>query len=363
MKKFFFFLFLFVVLMGYSAELDWNPAALRPGDVLQIQVFRVSELSLSVRVEADGCFSFPQCGEIQAAGRTTREVARELTEQIGKQIANPYVDVFVSAWAPRTVYILGEVNNSGVSLELPTYNPMTALQAISSAGGFTESADLTNVAVLRRDSNQQNLTRLPIDVTALVSQKSGGDEFILHPEDTLIIPKAPPVYVSGLVNNPGVYYIETQRPPLCSELLVRAGSLAIGADADKIQILRTDDEGKRSTLVVSLKTIEESNFKTDLRIQPGDYIVVNNAEQIFVLGQVKTPGPLTLPVNMKITASRAIFLAGGFTPIAKENDILLIRGQKITTIDLKKMYKDPKKLAEDAELQNGDILFVQESFW
>ena len=177
------------------------------------------------------------------------------------------------------------------------------------------------------------------------------------------MPKAPPVYLSGLVNNPGVYYIDTQRPPLCSELLVRAGSLAIGADPDQIQILRTDDEGKRSTLTVSLTKIIDSSYPSDVRIQPGDYIIVRNAEQIFVLGQVNTPGPLTLPVNMKITASRAIFMAGGFTGIAKEKEVLLIRGLDIIQLDLRKLYKDPEKLAKDAELQNGDILFVQESFW
>ena len=353
------FLPIFLCLASAS---EWNPAALRPGDVLQVNVFRVGELSITVRVEEDGCFTFPQCGFIEAAGRNTREIAKELTEKIGQQIANPHVDVFVSSWAPRTVYILGEVNKSGMSLELPNYNQMTALQAISAAGGFTESADLTNVAVLRRDRSARSLVRMPIDVSALASQKSGGDEFILQPEDTLIVPKAPPVYLSGQINSPGVYYIDTQNPPLCSELLVRAGSLAIGADPDQIQILRTTD-GKRSSITVSLTEIIDSSYKSDLRIQPGDYIIVRNAEQIFVLGQVNSPGPLTLPVNMKITASRAIFMAGGFTSIAKEKDVLLIRGLEIISLDLRKLYKDPKKLAGDAELQNGDILFVQESFW
>ena len=354
---------LFAALVAYSADNEWNAAALRPGDMLQVSVFRVSELSLTVRVEEDGFFSFPQCGLIQAAGRSTRDIAKELTDRIGQQIADPHVDVVVSSWAPRTVYILGEVNNSGMSLELPNYSQMTALQAISAAGGFTESADLTNVAVLRRDYQSRTLTRMPIDVSALVSQKSGGDEFVLQPEDTLIVPKAPPVYLSGLVNNPGVYYIDTQRPPLCSELLVRAGSLAIGADPDHIQILRTDEAGKRSTITVSLTKIVDSSYPSDVRIQPGDYIIVRNAEQIFVLGQVNTPGPLTLPLNMKITASRAIFMAGGFTGMAKEKEVLLIRGLDIIPLDLRKLYKDPQKLAKDAELQNGDILFIQESFW
>jgi len=353
---------LFIALFAPAQE-AYEVATLRPGDVLQVNVFRVDELNITVRVEEDGCFSFPHCGLIEAAGRSTRDIAKQISECISSQVSNPHVDVFVSSWAPRTVYILGEVNNSGMSLELPNYSQMTALQAISAAGGFSESADLTNVAVLRRNQASKTLTRMPIDVSALASQKSGGDEFVLEPEDTLIVPKAPPVYVSGLVGSPGVYYIDTQRPPLCSELLVRAGSLALGADAEQIQILRANAAGSRETISVSLTEIIDSNYQNDVKIQPGDYVVVRNAEQIFVLGQVNTPGPLTLPLNLKVTVSRAIFMAGGFTGIAKEKEVLLIRGLEIIRLNLAKMYKSPKKLADDLELQKGDIIFVQESFW
>ena len=72
-----------------------------------------------------------------------------------QMVTEPLVDVIVSNWAPRTVYIIGEVKSSS-SLELPTFGRMTALQAISAAGGFTESADLNNVAVLRRRAANEN---------------------------------------------------------------------------------------------------------------------------------------------------------------------------------------------------------------
>ncbi len=345
------------------AQANWEISALQPGDVLQVRVFRVEEFTRSVRIEDDGTFSFPQCGVIQALGKSPREIAVVLTERLSKLVASPHVDVFVESWGPRTVYILGEVNSSSMSLELPTFSRMTALQAISAAGGFTASADLTNVAVLRRDPEGKKLVRLPIDVTALVSTDSGGDEFILQPEDTLIVPKAPPVYVSGYVNTPGVYQIDTQQPPLCSELLVRVGGLSEEADVNDVRIIRRNAQGLRETIKVPLRQVQQGNYEADVVVQSGDYLIVGSADKIFVLGEVNTPGPLTVPPGMNITASRAIVLAGGFTQIARERAVTLIRGKEIIELNLRKFYQDPERQERDVELQNGDILFVPESFW
>ncbi len=340
----------------------WNISALRPGDVLQIRVFRVEEFSRSVRIEDDGSFSFPQCGTIAALGKTPKDIASVLTERLSQLVASPHVDVFVESWGPRTVYILGEVNSSSMSLELPTFSRMTALQAISAAGGFTANADLTNVAVLRRNPQHQNLLRLPIDVSALVSKNSGGDEFVLQPEDTLIVPKAPPVYVSGWVNSPGIYQIDTQRPPLCSELLVRVGGLSEGADVNDVRIVRQNSQGVRETIKVPLQQVRAGNYDDDVVVLSGDYLIVGSAEKIFVLGEVNQPGPLTMPPGISITASRAIVLAGGFTQIARERAVMLIRGKEIIELNLRKFYQDPEREKRDVELQNGDIIFVLESF-
>jgi protein involved in polysaccharide export with SLBB domain len=246
-------------------------------------------------------------------------------------------------------------------MELPTYGRMTALQALSAAGGFTESADLNNVAVLRRSEGK--LVRHKIDVSALVSRQSGGDDFKLLPEDTLIVPKAPPVFVAGEVNSPTTIYIDTQRPPLLSELVIRAGSMKPGADAGNICIIRTNAKGERDMIPASLKSQVLGTYENDVRIVPGDYVLVGAAEQIYVLGEVRKPGPLTLPPDKTITASQAIALAGGFTQVAKQNDITLIRNKEIKKLNLKKLYTSIENMERDEMLRNGDIIFVQESIW
>ena len=342
---------------------DWKASALRPGDVLSISVFRVPEFSKNVRIDEDGCFVYPLCGEIKAAGKTVRSIAKELEVRLKDQVTDPHVDIFVQDWASRTVYILGEVQSSK-SIELPKYSKMTALQAISAAGGFTQYADLNNVAVLRRRPDDETvLDRIKIDVSALVSKTSGGDDFKLHPEDTLIVPKAPPVYLTGAVKSPGVYYVDTQRLPLCSELIIRAGGLEIGADIHEIRIVRINDKEERNVILSSMKFREHGIYDNDQVVQPGDYVFVGHAEQIYVLGCVGKPGPLTLQPYDTITASRAIALAGGFTNVAKTGDITLIRGDEMTSINLKKLYNSLENMERDIVLKPGDIIFVKESMW
>ncbi len=342
---------------------DWKASTLRPGDVLSISVFRVPEFSKNVRIDEDGTFIYPLCGEIKAAGKTVRVIAKELEFRLKDQVSEPHVDIFVDSWAQRTVYILGEVQSSR-SLELPKYSKMTALQAISAAGGFTQFADLNNVAVLRRRADDDSiLERIKIDVSALVSKTSGGDDFKLHPEDTLIIPKAPPVYLTGAINTPGVYYVDTQRLPLCSELIIRAGGLQTGADIHEIRVVRVNDNDEREVIMSSMKFREPGIYENDQTIHPGDYVFVGVAEQIYVLGCVGKPGPLTLGPYTNITASRAIALAGGFTNVAKTSDITLIRGNEMISINLKKLYSSFENMERDITLKPGDIVFVKESMW
>ena len=339
---------------------NWNPSMLRPGDVLQIEVFRLAEFSKSVRIEEDGTFLYPLCGEIQAAGLTPRDISKEMVKRLDKQIANPQVSVIVSQWSPRPVYILGEVRISK-SLELPTYGRMTVLQAISAAGGFTESADLNGVVVLRRKANK--IERLKVDVSALASYSSASEDFRLRPEDTLIVPKAPPVFVAGEIQRASVMFIDTQRLPLCSEMMIRCGGLKNGADASNIIIIRQNDKGEQELLQASLLTQKNGMYVNDVRILPGDSIMVPAADQIQVFGEVRTPGPLVLPPTKIVTISQAVALAGGFTKAAKESDVTLIRGKEMIRVDMRGLYESAENAVRDMELRNGDIISVRESFW
>src|SRR6202789_2790815 len=108
-----------------------------PQDVLDISVWKEAELTRVVPVRPDGKISMPLLNDVQAAGLTPTQLAAELTTGLKRFVADPQVTVIVSQINSQRVYILGEANRPGAFPLLPG---MTVLQAISSAGGFTQFA-------------------------------------------------------------------------------------------------------------------------------------------------------------------------------------------------------------------------------
>lgn len=355
---------LLVVALTFAAFAEeWSASLLRSGDVLNISIFRAGEMDRSVRIEEDGTFVFPLCGTIEAAGKSTREVAKILESRLASQYADPHVDIFVTSWGPRTIYLLGEYKSGSMSLELPQFGRMTALQAISTAGGFTESADLANVAVLRRKKGSDEYIRIPVDVSVLLGNAGTSEEVLMYPEDTLLAPRAYKVAISGQVKNPCMISIETKRPPRLSELVVQAGGLSNGADIDNIVIVRQDGEGVRNTIIASLRADKPGEYKDDPIIQPGDHVIVTLAQKIYVAGAVQDAKGLDMPPESIITVSQAITLAGGFKSVASRSKVTVIRGTERIRVDLSNLYSKDGNLDKDITLQYGDIVFVPESFW
>src|SRR5213593_89535 len=104
------------------------------GDLLNIQVWKVAELTRSVPVRPDGKISFPLLDDIQAAGLTPLELKAALTERLKQYLSEPRVTVLVEEVNSYKVYVMGEVVTQGA---LVLKNKTDLLQAISLAGGFT----------------------------------------------------------------------------------------------------------------------------------------------------------------------------------------------------------------------------------
>jgi polysaccharide export outer membrane protein len=154
-----------------------------PQDVLRIDVWKETEISRSVPVRPDGKISLPLLNDVQAAGLTAMELANNITEGLKKFITNPQVTVSVTEINSRRVYVTGEVTKPGAFALLPN---MTALQAITSAGGFTQFARTKKIYVLRNESGKQ--VKYPFNYNEVVSGKRPEDNITLQPGDTIVVP-------------------------------------------------------------------------------------------------------------------------------------------------------------------------------
>src|SRR5256885_13249665 len=118
-----------------------------PGDKLRIEVYKDQQLSQSLQIRPDGKITLPFVGDILAAGQTPTQLRDSLTTSLKEYITNPVVTVIVVESTPQSVYLMGEVRSSG---PLPLKGPLSIMQAIAMAGGFSEFANKKDIKIQRQ---------------------------------------------------------------------------------------------------------------------------------------------------------------------------------------------------------------------
>jgi len=126
---------------------------LQPGDVLEISVWKETDLQKEVLVRPDGAFTFPLAGEVDARGKSVEAVRSIIAERLQKYVPAPVVTVAVKQIGGNRIYVLGKVLHAG---EFPFSHPVDVMQAISLAGGATPFAALNDIVILRRQNGRQH---------------------------------------------------------------------------------------------------------------------------------------------------------------------------------------------------------------
>ena len=152
-------------------------------DQLNISVWNEPNVSRTVPVRPDGKISLPLINDVQAAGLTPMQLAMTITEKLKKFIADPQVTVIVTGINSRRYYIVGEMNRAGAFPLLPN---MTVLQALSSAGGFSQFAKQKSIYVLRIVDGKS--IKFPFNYKEVINGKSPEQNIVLKPGDTIVVP-------------------------------------------------------------------------------------------------------------------------------------------------------------------------------
>ncbi len=147
-----------------------GPYRLDTGDVVRINVYGDAELSDLYRVEDNGTIAFPLVGPISVRGITTQAAAAKITAALANGfMRNPNVALEISQYRP--FFIQGEVAASG---QYSYQAAMTVRAAISTAGGYTDTADRNRVIIYRPVNGEM--------VKATVSL-----DFPIQPGDTIVV--------------------------------------------------------------------------------------------------------------------------------------------------------------------------------
>jgi polysaccharide export outer membrane protein len=166
---------------GKSATNDPN-YVIGAQDVLDINVWKEEQLTKTVPVRPDGKISLPLVNDIQASGLTPMQLATQITDNLKKFVTDPQVTVIVREINSQRVYLIGEAARPGAYPLLPG---MTVLQALSSAGGFTQFANVKKIYVLRSENGKQE--KLPFNYKEALGSKA-DQNIPLKAGDTIVIP-------------------------------------------------------------------------------------------------------------------------------------------------------------------------------
>jgi polysaccharide export outer membrane protein len=178
---------------------------------------------------------------------------------------------------------------------------------------------------------------------------------------TVFIKEYQKVSVIGAVGRPGMY--ELVGPTTLLQAIAQAGGLTAQA-MNEIYVYRTGPDGKQERIVIVLEDLmTDGNPELNIELKPKDVLTIpiDQTLNVFVYGEVRTPGAIPYLSSKKITLLQAIAQAGGTTEWAKRSKIVIKRRDKRTDkemkikINLKKMISG--KIA-DIVLMEGDVVIV-----
>ena len=199
------------------------------------------------------------------------------------------------------------------------------------------------------------------------------DSYFFDPEIAVSVTdfRSQPVSIMGAVRNPGV--IQLRGPTTIAEAISMAGGLVTTAGTTA-RLSRRLEEGKiplatakpdasenYSVALVNLEDIiNGTNRESNIELKPNDILMVDNAEMVYVLGQVNRAGGFVLEES-RVSVLQALAMAQGWTNDASPGSAVILRevaeGQKRhpLNVDLKKVMRGEQ---EDLMMQPNDILFL-----
>jgi polysaccharide export outer membrane protein len=240
-----------------------------PSDELKIIVFDEAALSGAFRVDADGTIPYSLVGRVAVGGKTVREIEQVLTQRLlDGYVRQPRVTVEVTQFRSRKVFIMGEVRTPG---QYALEGDVTLLEVLALAGALTETAG-DEISVRRaKEPKTDTSAALPEDPgtvevvrVSLAELQEGrlASNLVLQDGDTVIVPTAPRVFVTGHVRTPGAVVLRGRLT--VQQVIALAGGFTERGSNRGIKIRRETSPG----------TFIEVEVKITDFVQPNDTIIV-----------------------------------------------------------------------------------------
>jgi polysaccharide export outer membrane protein len=355
------------------------------GDRIRLEFFSAPNFSGEFQVLPNGMINLPRVGGTSVQGLTLQQATQTISGRYRGYLTRPTVTVSLTSGRPVTVAIAGEVNRPGSynmnsSIVTGNSDTPTLTRLIQTAEGITQTADLSQVRIRRRQAGGVVQT-YNVNLWQLLRSAEATQDIRLQDGDSIYIPESTTIdlasarertnsniatrsnrplriAITGEVNRPGPYTIlenagqqadgRSATPnsitPSVTQALQISGGITQMADLRNITVRRFARSGNEQVIKVNFyDLLDKGDILQDLPLQDGDRIEVaratslNNQEAIKIargsispdrisvniIGEVERPGGVVVPPNTPL--NQAILAAGGFNKKAKTKEVELVR--------------------------------------
>ena len=158
--------------------------AIAPGDSLLITSYYHPELKQTVTIQPDGRVSLLLVGEVTAAGKTPRQLAKELTRAYSKFLNDAEMTVTLSDSAGLSVYVGGEVAKPSNAADQGRANPIAEHYR---SRRVLIGANKEQVLIVRQTADGHYRT---LQANAEQVLRNEADEVYLRRHDVVYVPKS-----------------------------------------------------------------------------------------------------------------------------------------------------------------------------
>lgn len=166
------------------AQLDYQIGA---GDVVNISVWRNPEVSVSVPVRPDGKITTPLVEDLQAAGKTSTQLARDIEKALEKYIQQPMVTVIVTNFVGPYSQQIRVIGQAARPQALAYRQGMSLMDVLIAVGGITDFAAGNKAKIIRTVDGSRRA--LPVRLHDLLKNGDISANVNVLPGDVLVIPE------------------------------------------------------------------------------------------------------------------------------------------------------------------------------
>ena len=214
------------------------PRVLGVGDAVTVQVYGMPDLDTTTYVADDGSIPVPLAGNVAVLGQSPAAAAHSVATAYRKGgfLVDPKVTLFLVQARSQQVSVLGAVRSPG---RFVVESRTSLLDVLAAAGGIAE--DGANAVVLLRPDKAGKLRRYPVDLAGLGEEGTPLPTLTLHGGDSIFVPQAAQFYISGEVNSPDKYRLETGMT--VAQAVSRGGGITPRGSSRKVEIRRRKPDG------------------------------------------------------------------------------------------------------------------------